>query len=209
MRILKDCKDCNQAIPDDSIFCELCGSQQNLVAETPANAVQLPHRAAAQAAQGLGGFWSPLSLANKLAFLGGIAAIVGFFLPWIDAPKFMDGPLSGLAPTLGNDAISSITGLTIAQNIGVLYLIPVLAITACVLLYLAIQHLQNYSRTLQASGWLVLIGALIGPVLLVDLIFIPFIQRVVGAGVWLTALGFCAIAVGGMMNIYTLSHTDM
>ena len=172
-----DCKTCRHDIPDDSVFCEHCGSRQTPLSAVPAaDDFQPAHQAVAQSTQGLGGslqgFWSPLSLANKLAFVGSIAAFGGFFLPWVDLSKL--GRIADIASVIGGnpnsgisgDPNSSISGWTIAQSVGAFYFIPVLAVVACVLLYLAIQHRQNYSRTLQASGWLVLIGTFIGPVIL-------------------------------------------
>src|ERR1700693_4323110 len=71
---LMTCQRCNQVIPDDSIFCELCGAPQSVRTDQPAPV----HQAAATAAQGLGtsvqSFWGTIGLPNKIAFVGCIAA---------------------------------------------------------------------------------------------------------------------------------------
>ena len=57
------------------------------------------------------------------------------------------------------------------------------------------------------AGFLVLIGSLFGPGNVAALLFVPMIQSVAGIGYWLLALGYCAIAAGGLISIGTFGKT--
>jgi hypothetical protein len=52
-----------------------------------------------------------------------------------------------------------------------------------------------------------MIGSLCGPGIIVELLFIPLVQSVAGAGLWLLGLGYCAITAGGLITIGTLGKT--
>jgi hypothetical protein len=211
------CPSCNAAIPDDSVFCESCGATQTAAA-VPLAQQPSPAYHAAAAAQGLGtsvkSFWGALDLAGKIATGGCIAVVLGFFLAWVDVPstagltEALLGGMGGAANPFagGGMATTSLSGFSLAGGWGVIYIYPLLAILSFVLLYLAIYKNRSTANLLTTSGWLVLIGSLIGPQSLLMLIFVPAIQKLVGIGFWLNTLGFCAIAVGGILNIRTLSR---
>ena len=222
------CKACGKVIPDDSIFCESCGAGQvsangNQTAQgSTVSPAEAPARIFTVATDQIADAhvrpsWGTLSIPNKIAFLSCVATFAGFFFSWLDIPAFA-GELQDLLRNFGGDRISqfagpgpagatiSISGFTLAKIWGAFYLHPTLAVIAVGLLYWAVSRSHSYARELQASAWHVLIGTLAGPQLLFTILFIPVAQKFVGLGLWLTALGFCGLAAGGLLNIVFLSQ---
>jgi hypothetical protein len=128
-----------------------------------------------------------MSMGEKISGAGAVAAVVSFFLPWISSAA------------LG----TSSSGLDLSKTDGSAYLIPLLAIGAAALCYLSSK--APASRKLLLAGYLVLIGALCGPAILLSLILVSQLQSVAGFGLWLLALGYTAIAAGGLMTIREFS----
>jgi hypothetical protein len=146
-----------------------------------------------------------LSLGEKFVAAGTIAAVVGFFLPWISTPDL--GPLAGLLGQAGAAELNHITlsGVDLAKFVGAVYLILLAAIGAGVLFYFS--RKSTTPQKLLMSGFLVMIGSLCGPGFIATLLFVPMIQSVSGMGFWLLGLGFCSIAAGGLITIATLGKT--
>ncbi len=86
-----------------------------------------------------------------------------------------------------------------AKLFGAAYIFLLAPVAAGVLCYLSMR--APAPRRLLMAGFLVLIGSICGPGILLELIFIPLIQSVAGAGFWLLGLGYCAIAAGGLITI--------
>jgi hypothetical protein len=166
--------------------------------------------------------WATADLASKLALAGAASAVWGFFLTWVDIPNMASsfssllsqlggggGLFNGPPARIGGIVTASISGFTLAQAWGVVYVYPVLAIISALSLYLALQGRQRV-KIIAANGWLILIGALVGPQSLLVLLFVPAIQKLVGIGFWMNSLGFCALLLAGLIGIRTqaekLSH---
>lgn len=128
-----------------------------------------------------------MSLGEKISGAGAIAALISFFLPWISAAM------------LG----TSSSGLDLAKTDGATYFIPLLAIAAAALCYLSSKGAP--AKKLMFAGYLVLIGALCGPAILLSLVLVSQLQSVAGFGLWLLALGYTAIAAGGLYTIQGFS----
>jgi hypothetical protein len=128
-----------------------------------------------------------LSMGEKISGAGAIAAVISFFLPWVSAAM------------LGTSA----SGLDLGKTDGTTYLIPLLAIAAGALCYLSSKAAP--AKKLMFAGYLVLIGALCGPALLLALLCVSQLKSVAGIGLWLLALGYTAITAGGMMTIRDFS----
>ena len=94
---------------------------------------------------------------------------------------------------------ASYSGLDGAKIWGGVYLVLAAAIASGVLFF--VSGKADYPRKLMLSGFQVMIGSLCGPGWLVTLLFVPFAQSVAGIGLWLTGLGFCSIAAGGLVTI--------
>jgi hypothetical protein len=128
-----------------------------------------------------------LSMGEKISGGGAIAAAVSFFLPWISAAE------------LGTSA----SGFGLGKTVGAVYLILLLAVAAAALCYLSSK--ASPAKKLMYAGYLVLIGALCGPANLLALLTVSQVQSVAGMGLWLLALGYTAIAAGGLMTIRSFS----
>jgi hypothetical protein len=124
-----------------------------------------------------------LSMGEKISGAGAIAAVISFFLPWVSVAL------------LGTSA----SGLDLGKTDGATYLILLLAIAAGALCYLSSKAAP--AKKLMLAGYLVLIGALCGPALLLSLVFVSQLSSVAGFGLWLLALGYTAIAAGGLYTI--------
>jgi hypothetical protein len=129
-----------------------------------------------------------MSMGEKVAGGGAVAAVVGFFLPWVS--------VSGLG--------ASESGFAMAKEIGAVYLILLLAIAAGALCYFSSKAAAG--KKLMIAGYLVLVGAVCGPGYLLALLFVSQLQSVAGIGLWLLALGYTAIAAGGLMTIRAFSN---
>jgi hypothetical protein len=146
-----------------------------------------------------------LSLGEKFVGVGTIAAVLGFFFPWISAPDL--GPLAGLLGQMGAAELNhiSLSGVDVAKLVGAVYLILLAAIAAGVLFYFS--RKVRTTHQLLMAGFLVMIGSLCGPMIIAQLLFIPMIQSIAGFGLWLLGLGFSSIAAGGLITIATLGKT--
>jgi hypothetical protein len=146
-----------------------------------------------------------LSLGEKFVGAGTIAAVVGFFMPWISTPDL--GPLASLLGQAGAAELNhiSLSGVDLAKFVGAVYFILLAAIAAGVLFYFS--RKAATSQKLLMGGFLVMIGSLCGPMFIGALLFVPMIQSVSGMGLWLLGLGFCSIAAGGLITIANLGKT--
>jgi hypothetical protein len=192
------CTACGKTNPDSAVFCEQCGtSLRAQPAANPAFAAPAPAGpvpvSTAQFAQSGEALIASLSLGEKIAGAGAIAAVVGFFLPWI----------SYATPGVAATAQTSFSGLDLGKTIGAVYLILLNAALAAVVCYLSSKAAPP--RKLIFAGWLVFIGALCGPANLMALIFVSKLSAVAGAGLWIFSLGYTAIAAGGLMTIRSFS----
>jgi hypothetical protein len=207
-----NCSACGKPNSDGVSFCEFCGvnlrsgssSNSDPVVARTAPAQRVPPSAAEVAQMGkslLGSF----SLGEKLVGAGTIAAVLGFFLPWISTPDL--GSLGGLLGQLGAAELNhfSLSGVDLAKVVGAVYLILLAAIAAGVLFYFS--RKAAIPQKLLMGGFLVLIGSLCGPMIIADLLFVPMIQSVAGMGLWLLGVGFCSITAGGLITIATLGKT--
>lgn len=203
-----NCLACGNASSDGSLFCEFCGAAHGPISPVAiagpsmaaATVVQPPHPPTAAAIAELGGMLiKSLSLGEKLAGAGSLAATIGFFLPLMSAPDLRS--LGNVSTLLGASGMgtASYSGLDLAKLWGGFYLVLAAAISSGVLFF--ISGKATFSKKLMTSGFQVLIGALYGPGLLFGLLFVPFAQSVAGSGIWFIALGFCSIAAGGLVTI--------
>jgi hypothetical protein len=144
-------------------------------------------------------------LVEKLAAVGSLAAALGFFLPWLSGPDVRS--LGNLSTLFGQTGIgtASYSGFDAAKAWGAFYLVLGAAIASGVLFFAASKG--TVSRKLIVNGFQVMIGSIAGPCVVFALIFIPFIQSVAAMGLWLTGLGFCAVAAGGLVTIGQLART--
>jgi hypothetical protein len=160
---------------------------------------------AAEVAQMGKSFLNALSMGEKFIGAGVIAAVLGFFLPWVSSPDL--GALSGLLGQIGASDLNhiSLSGVDAAKLVGAVYFILLAGIAAGVLLYFS--RKATPAQKLLISGFQVMIGSLFGPGFIGTLLFVPMIQSVSGAGFWLLGLGFCSIAAGGLVSIAALAKT--
>ncbi len=214
-----NCSACGKANADGVSFCEYCGANMRAQSATtpvtvapvgaPAASAQPPAPSAADVAQMGKSFFNALSLGEKFIGPGVIAAVIGFFLPWVSTPDL--GSLGGLFGALGAGAGASeinhvsYSGVDAAKLSGAVYLILLAAIASGVLLYLSRRVAPR--QKLLMGGFQVMIGSLCGPLIIAELLFIPLIQSVAGMGLWLLGLGFCCIAAGGLITIGTFGKT--
>lgn len=206
-----DCFSCGKANAEGVSFCEYCGvnlRSQSAAAQAPALVAPSAPSAAhvAEMSKQLGkSFLSSLSLGEKFVGAGALAAILGFFLPFLAAPDLSEltsllGSLNGAGQELAHASISL---FALTKVLGAIYFILIAAITSGVMFYVA--RTAAPAKKLFMSGFQVLIGSLIGPIAVFALLFVPMIQSVASSGYWLTALGFCSIATGGLITIGTFS----
>jgi hypothetical protein len=201
-----NCSTCGNALSDGSVFCEFCGldlrpnssATGSGVGKTAAAPAISPPSAAA-IAELSGMLIKSLALGEKLAGAGSLAAALGFFLPWVSAPDLKS--LVNLSTLFGGTgmATTSYSGFDSAKVWGVVYLILGAAIASGVLFF--VSRKATLSRKLTVSGFQVMIGSIAGPGIVFTLLFVPFIQSIAGLGLWLTGLGFCSIAAGGLVTI--------
>jgi len=206
------CPACGQPNSAGVTFCEFCGTDLRPklmpdgepVVARPAPAQPTPP-SVAQVAQMGKSLLSALTLGEKFVGAGAIAAVLGFFLPWISSPDL--GELSGLFGQLGTSALNhvSLSGVDLAKVVGAVYFILLAAIASGVLFYFSRKAVS--AQKLLIGGFQVMIGSLFGPGVIGVLFFVPMIQSVSGAGFWLLGLGFCSIAAGGLITIATLAKT--
>jgi hypothetical protein len=152
-----------------------------------------------------------LSLGEKFSAAGALAAAVGFFLPWYstaDLASMMNKLMStasaasplGISPSIGS---TSFSGLDVAKLWGAVYLILGMAIASGVLFFISSK--ATPSKRITISGFQVVIGSLFGPLILFQLLFVPFMQSITGMGLWLIGLGFCSVASGALITLHQLS----
>ena len=195
------CTACGKVNIDDAAFCEQCGARMSAQPATipgaaapgPAPAAPLPYPVpptapppGASTVQ-MSALIAAMSLGEKISGAGAVAAVISFFLPWVSAA------------VLG----ASANGFDLGKTDGATYFILLLAIAAGALCYLSSKAAA--SRKLVIAGYLVLIGAICGPALLLSLVFVSQLSSVAGIGLWLLALGYTAIASGGLMTIRDFS----
>jgi hypothetical protein len=151
-------------------------------------------------------FLNSMSLGEKFIGAGTIAAVLGFFLPWISTAGLDYFPAARIVMQLIHESSTvSISGVDAAKVVGSVYFILLAGIASGVLFYFARKALP--AQKLLISGFHVMIGSLFGPLLIALLLFIPMIQSAAGFGFWLLGLGFCSIAAGGLITIGTLGKT--
>ncbi|MGB0083418.1 MAG: hypothetical protein WBP90_18005 [Terracidiphilus sp.] len=153
-------------------------------ATAPATPFAVPAPSAAQMGESL---IANMSLGEKIASAGAVAAILGYFMPWIS--------IAGSPITY--------SGLALTESTGALALVVSTALASAVVCYLSIK--ATASKKLLYASYLTYFGALCGPAYLVALIFVPKVQSVAGIGAWMCALGFTAVAKGGLMTIKSFS----
>ena len=90
------------------------------------------------------------------------------------------------------------------KNLGGTYLYLAAAIASGALFF--ISGKAAISRKLRISGFQVMIGSIMGPGLVFVLLLVTSMQSVAGLGLWLLGLGFCSIAVGGLVTIGHLAN---
>ncbi len=205
------CTACGKANVDGSAFCDQCGTRmqaqpaaiQGAAAPAPAPAAYVPPTtppgspvpplmagappATSQVVPMASAIIASMSMSEKISGGGAVAAVISFFLPWISVAA------------LGTSA----SGFDLGKTDGSAYLIPLLAIAAAALCYLSSKAAP--AKKLMFAGYLVLIGALCGPAILVSLVCVSQLQSVAGFGLWVMALGYTAIAAGGLMTIQRFS----
>lgn len=201
-----NCSACGKPNVDGVSFCEFCGARLSAgsTSSTPqvAKTASTPPSAAEVAQMGKS-FLNSLSLGEKFIGAGTVAAVLGFFLPWVSTPDL--GPLAGLLGQAGASELNhiSLSGVDVAKFVGAAYFILLAAIAAGVLFYFSRKAVN--AQKLLISGFQVMIGSLFGPGYIGALLFVPMIQSVAGAGFWLLGLGFCSIAAGGLISIAELA----
>jgi len=222
------CAACGKNIPDDSLFCEFCGARRaspeavppgpagytaNAAAPAPATVTapgQHSREQLGELAQLSGKLIKSMTLGEKFTAVGALGGILGFFLPWGTIPNFGDlqGLLSGMVtPTgfaRGTPSISttSVSGFDMASTWGGVYFVLLGALAAGILFFVAGK--APLHRRLTISSFQVLIGSLVGPQILFGILFTPMAQKVAGAGLWITCLGYCAVAAGGIISVVEL-----
>lgn len=205
------CTSCGKGNAAAVSFCEFCGV--NLRAPVPAGVPMAvvaspapdPAAAAAVIAEAGKSLFRSLTLGEKFAGIGAVAAMIGFFLPFLSSPDL--GELSAmLGGRLGGaPGRASLSLLDIGKLWGAVYFIFLAGLGSALLFWFA--RSAAASRKLVMNGFQIMIGSLLGPMLLVSLFFVPLVQSVAGLGFWLTALGFCAIATGGLIAIAQVSKS--
>ena len=201
------CPACGKPNADGVSFCEFCGANIRSGSTSSAPQVARPAQpappSAAEVAQMGKSFLNSMSLGEKFVGAGTIAAVLGFFLPWVSSPDL--GALSGLLGQMGTSELNhiSLSGVDVAKFVGAVYFILLAAIAAGVLFYFS--RKAATPQKLLMGGFQVMLGSLFGPGYIGALLFVPMIQSVAGAGFWLLGLGFCSIAAGGLISIAALA----
>jgi len=201
------CSSCGKMNADGVSFCEYCGTNlRPATAVAPAAAFTEPVApTAADVAKLSKSLLNSLSLGDKFTGVGALAAMLGFFLPWVSTPDL--GALTPLLGELGASGLAhvSLNGVDLAKFIGAVYFYLLAPVAAGILCYYSMR--SPAPRRLLMAGFLVLIGSICGPGVMLSLIFVPMIQSVAGAGFWLIGLGYCAIATGGLITIGEVGKT--
>lgn len=200
------CPSCGKQIPDDSTFCEFCGTRRDSLQAVPAAVpMQAPSGAIPQQLdrEQLGKIlWKSMTLGEKFIALGAAAGILGFFLPWGSIPNVanlnLPQILNGGSPFNPGEA-NRVYGFDIARMWGGFYLVLFGAVAAAILFYVAGKSPNRKKLTINAFQ--VLIGSLAGPQMLFLVLLTPMAQEGAGLGWWLTCFGYCAIAAGGIISI--------
>jgi hypothetical protein len=217
-----NCSSCGRSNANDVTFCEFCGAKQGAASSPASFSGTAPVLAAAGtqpsasevAAMGkqIGkSFLNSLALGEKFVGAGFVAATLGFFLPAISisvpdkAGELVAFLLGGLGQGGGMDTHTSVSLFDVTKLLGMVYFILLTSLTSGVLFYLSLK--ANTSKKLLLGGFQIAIGSLFGPVLVVVLLFVPGMGSIAGIGYWLLALGYCAIAAGGLMTIAALGKT--
>lgn len=207
-----NCSACGKANSDGVSFCEFCGADLRhrytpngdpvMAGTAPA---QPAPPSAAEVAQMGKSLLGSLSLGEKFIGAGVIAAVLGFFMPWISSPDL--GPLAGLLGQMGAAELNhvSLSGVDVAKLVGAVYLILLAAIASGVLFYFSKK--ATAAQKLLIGGFQVMIGSLFGPGAIASLLFVPMTQSVAGVGFWLLGIGFSFIAAGGLVTISKLAKT--
>lgn len=207
-----NCITCGKANSEGTSFCEFCGASLRSVSASSIEpqalrtaAAQPAPPSAAEVAQLGKSFLNSLSMGEKFIGAGAIAAVLGFFLPWVSSPDL--GELGGLLGQMGAGGLNNVhlSGVNLAKFVGAVYFVLLAAVASGVLLYFSKKATSG--QKLLMAGFQVMIGSLFGPGFIGALLFVPMIQSVAGAGFWLLGLGFCAIAAGGLITIGTFGKT--
>ena len=146
-----------------------------------------------------------MTLGEKFTAFGALGAMIGFFLPWGSIPEsgnFLS--LLGGTDFLGRGQIPAVSGFDMAKGWGGFYLVFLGALAAGILFLAAGKAPMRRKFTI--SSFQVLIGSLVGPQILFTILFTPLAQKVADFGLWITCLGYCAIAAGGIISAGELSR---
>ena len=143
------CTACGKANTDSSAFCEQCGTRMQAqpaatpaaafpVSAAPATAPATPF-AASQLLRRADGRVADrhMSLGEKIASAGAVAAILGYFMPWIS--------IAGSPITY--------SGLALTESTGALALVVSTALASAIVCYLSIKATASKKRQLDATGW--------------------------------------------------------
>lgn len=231
-----NCTACGRNNFDDVSFCEFCGTDLRpmpvphsgppVARPVPPRPVPIAREEYTPVERPLFGSYQPaapsatevaqmgksligsLSLGEKLVGAGVIAAVIGFFMPFIATPEA--GGLAGLIGSLGGSgreetAQAGVSLFKMTKVLGSFYFILLAAVASGVLF--SASRKAAYGTRLVINGFQVMIGSLFGPGLVCALFFVPMIQSVAGAGYWLLGLGFSAIAAGGLIAIGQVAKT--
>ncbi len=187
------CSACGKNIPEDSLFCEFCGAQRASPSADPTTALSRKELS--------GMLLKSLSLGEKFMALGSLAGIVGFFLPWGSIPNLSTMDFGNLlrGTSLPTPTSSTVWGFEIARMWGGFYFVLLGAVAAGILFL--VSGKSPAPKKLTISAFQVLIGSLIGPQMLLVVLFTPMAQQVAGFGWWVTCLGYCAVAAGGIISV--------
>jgi hypothetical protein len=201
------CPSCGKQIPDDSLFCEFCGARgaavQAAMPVTQAAPIGVP--AALNREQLAATLLKSMTLGEKFVAFGALAGILGFFLPWGSIPNLAGLDLQNLiANGPGRLVTNSVSGFDMARMWGGVYFVLLGALGAGALFLVGGKAPLPRKRSINAFQ--ILIGALVGPQFLFTILFVPMGQQVAGIGLWLTCLGYCAIAAGGIVSTFHLSN---
>jgi hypothetical protein len=135
----------------------------------------------------MGSLIAAMTLGEKISGGGAVAAVAGFFMPWVSVVATK----------------TSLNGMDVAKSSSATYFVLLNVIGAGVLCYLSSQSVP--AKKLLYAGYLVLLGAVCGPAILLSLLFVSQLSSVAGFGLWLVGLGYCAVAEGGLMTIRSFS----
>jgi zinc ribbon protein len=206
------CTACGKANVDGAAFCENCGTRlqaqpavnsgpgPGTIPPGPGTATPGPPPATpfnypvapvamhhGVSSGQMGTLIASMSMGEKVSGGGAVAAALGFFLPWISVEATR----------------TSLNGMDLGKSSGATYFILLNVIAAGALCYLSSQ--APPAKKLLYAGYLVLLGAICGPITILSLLFVSQLSSVAGFGLWLVGLGYCAIAEGGLMTIRNFS----